>query len=61
MAGGTYLDGDNRDATNNDLQYLFTKRKFRLTSALVKIDANFPDGVTPIFSKMCNIKYLHDI
>ena len=28
---------------------------------LVKIDANFPDGLAPIFSKMRNMKYLHDI
>ena len=32
-----------------------------LTGVLVKIDANFPDEVAPIFSKMCNMKYLHDI
>ena len=32
-----------------------------LTGASVKVGANFPDGLAPIFSKMCNIKYLHDI
>ena len=32
-----------------------------LTGVSVKIGANFPDGLAPIFSKMCNMKYLHDI
>ena len=32
-----------------------------LTGVSVNINANFPDGVTPIFSKICNIKYLHDL
>ena len=32
-----------------------------LTGVSVKIDANLPDEVAPIFSKMCNMKYLHDI
>ena len=36
--------------------------KLFLTAGVsVKIDANFPDEVAPIFSKMCNMKYLHDI
>ena len=43
-------------------QFNFLEDKIsKLTGVSVKIDANFPDGVTPIFSKMCNIKYLHDI
>ena len=46
--------------------YLLVRIKFEiiydhLTGVSVKISANFPDGVTPIFSKICNIKYLHDI
>ena len=38
-----------------------SNRKDKLTGVSVKIGANCPDGLTPIFSKNCNIKYLHDI
>ena len=41
-----------------DTEWVYTSP---LTGVLVKIDTNCPDEVTPIFSKMCNIKYLHDI
>ena len=33
---------------------------YRLTGVLDKMDANFPDGVTQIFSKLCNMKCLYD-
>ena len=43
------------------LGYLVTVILGNLTGVSVKIGANFPDGLAPIFSKMCNMKYLHDI